>query len=102
MLVQRQLRIERCVFTGVADTDNKFAGIDGPLVNRRVPGAEGAGVEVDGHVLSLAGRQPYLLKALQFALRAADPCRGIGDVELGYFCSGNTSGIGYVEVDRDT
>ena len=94
--------MERGAFAGVADADDKFAGIDSPLMRRFVPVTEGAGVQVESYAPGLARSQTNLLKAFQFALRAADPCRGIGDVELGYFCSGNTSGIGYVEVDRDT
>src|ERR1019366_5210256 len=71
-LVQCKVRMERGVFAGVADADDKFAGIDGPLMRRVVPVAEGAGVQVESYMPGFAGSQTNLLKAFQLALRAAE------------------------------
>src|ERR1039458_10335280 len=48
------------------------------------------------------GSQADLLKALQFALRAADPGGGVGDVKLRHFRSGDAASVGHVEADRDS
>ena len=93
--------MEGRVFAGVADTDDKFAGIDGPLVGGRVPIAEGAGVEAEGDVLGFAGRQADFGKALQLTLGAGGLGGGIGDVELGHFSAGYAAGVGHVEADRN-
>src|ERR1035437_1502103 len=98
-LVQCEVRMERGVFAGVAGEDHEFAGINGPLVSRRVPVAEGASIEVDGHVFCLAGSEAHLLKTLQFTLRTLDRRGRIGDVELGDLRSGHASSIGYIEAD---
>ena len=49
--VQGEVGLERRVFAAVADADDEFAGIDGPLVGGLIPVAEGAGIEVDGRAL---------------------------------------------------
>jgi hypothetical protein len=43
-----RLGVQRGVFVGVADEDHEFAGIDGPVVLRLIPVAEGAGIEREG------------------------------------------------------
>ena len=91
--------MERGVFAGVADADDKFAGIDGPLMRRVVPVAEGAGVQVESYMPGFAGSQTNLLKAFRLALRANDFSLRIGDVELGHFSPGHAAGVGYVEAD---
>ena len=54
--------MERSVLAGVADADDEFAGIDGPLMRPFVPLAEGARVQVESYVPGFAGSEANLLK----------------------------------------
>ncbi len=54
-LVDGQIRVEWGAFAGVAYADYELAGVDGPLVRRFIPIAEGAGVEVERDVPGFAG-----------------------------------------------
>ena len=56
--------MERSVFAGVADVDDEFAGVDGPLMRRLVPVAEGAGIQVESYMACFAGSQANLLESL--------------------------------------
>src|SRR5580700_2343063 len=100
-LMQIDVGVEWGVFAGVTDAKNEFAGIDDPFVSRRVPVAEGAGVETKCYVLGFAGSETDFGKALQLALGAVDLRRWVGDVELGDFGSGHVAGVGDVEADRN-
>jgi hypothetical protein len=80
--VQVDVGVERCVFAGVADSNDEFAGIDDPFVGRLIPIAEGARVERERDVPGFAGSETDFGEALQLALGAIDLRGRVGDVEL--------------------
>src|SRR3954447_25944966 len=72
-----------------------------PAVALRVPEAERALRHRERHVPGLAGRQQYLLEALQFLRRLRDGRRaGRSDVELGDLGTGGRTGVGHIGLDR--
>src|SRR5579859_3274066 len=83
--VQRHFRMQRCVLARVAHEDDELARIDGPLVRRLAPVAEGARIQVQCHVPGFACGEANFLEALQFPLRPFHSGRWVGNIELGNF-----------------
>ena len=91
--------LKRRVLAGVADTNHKLAGIDGPLVRGFIPVAEGARVQCERHVLVSPGAsrtfsKPFNSRSGRSTLRGR-----IGDIELRHFGAGHAARVGHVEAD---